>query len=103
MNDQSTRSGASIHKEIVLEDHLVDQLVAGQEYVLRASEDFDRPSALDRGIAKLSLVGALGIATCLGRIEPHQPRGLTMQPDSVAIYHVTGPRGHASEGPTEPK
>ncbi len=48
MNDQSTRSGASIHKEIVLEDHLVSQLIAGQGYVLRAPESLDRASALDR-------------------------------------------------------
>ncbi|WP_029032274.1 type I restriction endonuclease subunit R [Salinarimonas rosea] len=47
MNEQSTRSGASIHKEIVLEDHLVSQLIAGQGYVLRAPESLDRASALD--------------------------------------------------------
>lgn len=50
MNDQGTRSAASIHKEIVLEDHLVSQLVAGQGYVLRAPENLDRPSALDRAL-----------------------------------------------------
>jgi hypothetical protein len=51
MNDQSTRSGASIHTIIVLEDHLVSQLISGQGHVLRALESFDRASALDRELA----------------------------------------------------
>ena len=38
----------NIHREVVLEDHLVGQLVADQSYEERAPEDYDRASALDR-------------------------------------------------------
>ena len=40
----------SAHREIVLEQHLVDRLVAAQDYVARAPEDYDRALALDRDL-----------------------------------------------------
>lgn len=44
----TTRSASSAHKEIVLEDHLVAQLVRDQGYIERAPEYFDRDLALDK-------------------------------------------------------
>jgi len=41
-------SADSAHREIVLEQHLVEQLVARQGYLERSPEDYDRASALDR-------------------------------------------------------
>ena len=43
-----TRSADTVHHEIVLEDHLVAQLVREQGYVERSPDDFDRDLALDR-------------------------------------------------------
>jgi len=43
-----TRSADTVHREIVLEDHLVAQLVREQGYIERSPEDFDRDLALDR-------------------------------------------------------
>ena len=43
-----TRSADTVHREVVLEDHLVAQLVCEQGYVERSPEDFDRDLALDR-------------------------------------------------------
>lgn len=43
-----TRSADTVHREIVLEDHLVAQLVSEQGYIERSPEDFDRDLALDR-------------------------------------------------------
>jgi type I restriction enzyme R subunit len=40
-------AAGSIHKELVLEQHLVDRLVAGQGYLQRSPDDFDRALALD--------------------------------------------------------
>ncbi len=41
---------SAAHKEIVLEQHLVSQLVQGQGYVGRSPEDYDRPLAVDKGM-----------------------------------------------------
>ena len=40
-----TRSTDTVHLEIVLEDHLIAQLVERQGYVERLPEEFDRDSA----------------------------------------------------------
>jgi hypothetical protein len=59
MNDQTIpRSASSIHKEIVLEEHLVGQLVSKHGYVLRAPDSYDRSSALDRELLFRFLKGA---------------------------------------------
>jgi len=43
-----TAHGAhNIHKEVILEDHLVARLVADQGYLERSPEGFDRDLALD--------------------------------------------------------
>ena len=44
----NTYSSGSVHKETVLEAHLVAALVAGQGYIERPPEAFDRKLALDR-------------------------------------------------------
>jgi len=41
-------AASSVHREIVLEQHMVDQLVAAQGYIERTPEDYDRPLAMDR-------------------------------------------------------
>lgn len=41
-------SASGVHREIVLEQHMVDQLVASQGYVERTPDDYDRPLAIDR-------------------------------------------------------
>ncbi|MGH8557351.1 MAG: type I restriction endonuclease subunit R, partial [Methylococcales bacterium] len=46
----TAHSSQNIHKETVLEEHLVTQLVQGQAYESRAPEHFDRASALDRDL-----------------------------------------------------
>ena len=38
----------TIHRETVLEQHLVERLVADHGYVERTSNDYDRASAMDR-------------------------------------------------------
>ena len=43
-------AGSAVHREIVLEQHLVDLLVAGQGYLERTPEDYDRPLAIDRAL-----------------------------------------------------
>jgi type I restriction enzyme, R subunit len=43
-------AASSAHKEIVLEQHLVSQLIQGQGYIERSPEDFDRPLALDKAL-----------------------------------------------------
>jgi type I restriction enzyme R subunit len=43
-------AASNAHREIVLEQHMVDQLVAVQGYIERKSEDYDRPLAIDRGL-----------------------------------------------------
>jgi type I restriction enzyme, R subunit len=43
-------AASSAHKEIVLEQHLVSQLVQGQGYVERGPEDYDRLLAIDKGL-----------------------------------------------------
>ena len=48
MNDASKHPASSVHREIVLEEHLVSQLVLGQGYVERAPDNYDRPLALDK-------------------------------------------------------
>lgn len=44
----TTHSAQNAHREIVLEQHMVDQLVATQGYVARTPEAYDRASAMDR-------------------------------------------------------
>jgi len=44
----TTYSADRAHREIVLEDHLVAQLVSQQGYLERSPDDYDRTSALDR-------------------------------------------------------
>ena len=43
-------SGASVHREVVLEDHMFRALVDTQGYIARNSRDYDRDLALDREI-----------------------------------------------------
>ena len=43
-------SAQTVHRETVLEEHLVDLLVAGQGYLARAPEEYDRPLAMDRAL-----------------------------------------------------
>lgn len=43
-----THSSDTVHREIVLEDHLVAQLVRAQGYIERSPEDFDRDRAMDK-------------------------------------------------------
>ncbi|MFA7588231.1 MAG: type I restriction endonuclease, partial [Novosphingobium sp.] len=45
-----THAAHSIHKEIVVEERIVSQLVAGQGYLERAPDAYDRSSALDRDL-----------------------------------------------------
>jgi type I restriction enzyme R subunit len=40
----------TVHREIALEDHLVDLLVSRQGYLERTPDDYDRPLALDRAL-----------------------------------------------------
>lgn len=49
MNDARHPAG-SVHREIVLEQHVVSQLVQGQGYVERTPEDYDRALALDKAL-----------------------------------------------------
>ena len=50
--NKTTMHGArSIHKEIILQEHLVAQFVAGQGYKERTPDDYDRELALDRELA----------------------------------------------------
>lgn len=44
----SERSAGQIHREIVLEDHLIAQLVDKQGYVERSPEEFDRHLSMDK-------------------------------------------------------
>ena len=44
----TTYTADRVHREIVLEQHLVEELVSTQGYVERSPEDYDRVSALDR-------------------------------------------------------
>jgi type I restriction enzyme R subunit len=46
----TTHAAHNVHREIVLEQHLVSQLVQGQGYIERSPEDYDRPLALDTGL-----------------------------------------------------
>jgi type I restriction enzyme R subunit len=46
----TAHSSHNVHKETVLEEHLVAQLIAGQGYKQRMPEHYDRASALDREI-----------------------------------------------------
>jgi type I restriction enzyme R subunit len=51
MKDLPKRHAASsAHKETVLEQHLVSQLIQGQGYIGRSPEDYDRQLALDKGL-----------------------------------------------------
>lgn len=45
---RNRHTAQTIHRETVLEQHLVDLLVAAQGYLERAPEDYDRPLAIDR-------------------------------------------------------
>lgn len=46
----TSRPASSAHKEIVLEDHMVAQLVANQGYEERSPEAFDRALAMDKDL-----------------------------------------------------
>ena len=48
MTGYSTKTA---HREIALEQHLADRLIASQGYVPRKPEDYDRPLAVDRALA----------------------------------------------------
>ena len=48
MTDHSSQS---VHKEVVLQSHFVEQLVLGQDYRERSLDDYDRARALDRQLA----------------------------------------------------
>src|ERR1051326_7581797 len=50
MNDSPKHSAGLVHREVVLEQHLVSQLVQGQGYVERTPEDYDRALALDKAL-----------------------------------------------------
>ncbi len=50
MNDAPKHPASSVHREIVLEQHLVSQLVQGQGYFERTPDDYDRPLALDKAL-----------------------------------------------------
>src|SRR5437764_11925734 len=50
MKGAPRHAASSAHKEVVLEQHLVSQLVQGQGYVERTPEDYDRPLALDKAL-----------------------------------------------------
>jgi hypothetical protein len=50
------RAADTAHREIVLEDHLVEQLVIRQGYRQRQPDDYDRASALDNPSMKCSQV-----------------------------------------------
>lgn len=46
----TTHASHSIHKEIVVEERIVSQLVGGQGYLERSPDAYDRSSALDRDL-----------------------------------------------------
>ncbi|OJV93798.1 MAG: DEAD/DEAH box helicase [Chloroflexi bacterium 54-19] len=48
MINTSPHYSGSIHKEVVLEDHIVSQLVQNQGYEKRSPNDYNRPLALDK-------------------------------------------------------
>jgi type I restriction enzyme R subunit len=50
MNDTPKHPASSVHREIVLEQHLVSQLVQGQGYLERRPDDYDRPLAVDKAL-----------------------------------------------------
>ena len=50
MNHTPNHPTSSVHREIVLEQHLVSQLVQGQGYAERSPEDYDRLLALDKAL-----------------------------------------------------
>jgi type I restriction enzyme R subunit len=50
MNDAPKHPASLVHREIVLEQHLVSQLVRGQGYVERNPDDYDRPLGLDKAL-----------------------------------------------------
>src|SRR5690349_9286661 len=50
MNDAPKHLASSVHREIVLEHHLVSQLIRGQGYLERSPDDYDRPLALDKAM-----------------------------------------------------
>jgi type I restriction enzyme, R subunit len=43
-------AATNAHREIMLEQHLVSQLVQGQGYVERSPDDYDRALALDKAL-----------------------------------------------------
>jgi type I restriction enzyme R subunit len=46
----TVHSSHSVHREPVLEEHLIAQLVSGQGYEQWTPEDYDRANTLDRRI-----------------------------------------------------
>ena len=46
----TARMADTVHREIVIEDHLVEQLVIRQGYRQRQPDDYDRASALDKAL-----------------------------------------------------
>ena len=55
MTEPQKHAAASIHKEFILEEHLVSRLVQDQEYQERSPDAYDRGLALDKALV-LSLV-----------------------------------------------
>lgn len=50
MNDTPKHPASLVHREIVLEQHLVSQLVQGQGYIERTPDAYDRPLAHDKAL-----------------------------------------------------
>ena len=50
VSTKKTYPATSAHKEIVLEDHLVEQLLVSQGYLERSTDDYDRALALDKDL-----------------------------------------------------
>ena len=44
----STHSRSAVHREMVLEEHLVNTLISAHRYIERAPTDFDQALAMDR-------------------------------------------------------
>jgi type I restriction enzyme R subunit len=50
MNDAPKHPASSVHRETVIEQHLVSQLAQQQGYLERSLENYDRPLALDKAL-----------------------------------------------------
>jgi putative transposase len=74
MESPKKHAATSAHKEIVLEQHLVSQLVHGQGYAERSPEDYDRPLALDTALLLRLSVWWLRLGIEIERIKPGCPQ-----------------------------